>query len=166
MGHNSTVYDEMLHVPLIIRLGDSIPEYVDTDALVTLADVVPTVLGRVGIQTPDALVGSDLFASNTFALERSLVARTSGQRPWFGYRTTAWKMIANDQDLRNWKVYDLEADPEETENLASESFDTALCLAALLRDGMTESRLQLTGGEVSELSSEDEKALRALGYVR
>ena len=166
MGHNSTVYDEMLHVPLIIRLGDSIPEYVDTNALVTLADVVPTVLGRVGIQIPDALVGSDLFASNTFALERSLVARTAGKRPWFAYRTTAWKMIANDQDLRNWKVYNLEADPEETENLASESLDTALCLAALLRDGMTESRLQLAGGEVSELSSEDEKALRSLGYIR
>ena len=75
-------------------------------------------------------------------------------------------MIANDQDLRNWKVYNLEADPEETENLASESLDTALCLAALLRDGMTESRLQLAGGEVSELSSEDEKALRSLGYIR
>ncbi len=161
MGHNSTVYDEMLHVPLIIRLGDSVPDYVDTEALVGLADVLPTVLGRVGIQIPDALVGADLFASSTFALQRSMVARTPGRRPWFAYRTPAWKLIANDRK-RSWELYDLEADPDEMENLASKRSDTAVCLAALLRVGMTESRMQLAVGDVVDLSPEDESALRSL----
>jgi hypothetical protein len=74
-------------------------------------------------------------------------------------------LIANDRK-RSWELYDLEADPDEMENLASKRSDTAVCLAALLRVGMTESRMQLAVGDVVDLSPEDESALRSLGYLR
>ena len=50
-GHNSTLYDEMLHIPFILRLpgGQAAPR-VDTRQLVVLSDVVPTVLGWVGVE--------------------------------------------------------------------------------------------------------------------
>lgn len=167
MGHNTTVYDEMLHIPFILRLpGDVIPERVDTEALVTLADVVPTVLGYVGLEPDGPLTGADLLSPATFDVRRSLAARSSGERPAYAYRTLDWKAIATGAELRRQEVYNLRADPAETKNLASEQLDTSLCLATLLRQELSESRKALSAGEVPALSRDDMEALRSLGYVR
>ena len=167
MGHNTTVYDEMLHIPFILRLPGGVrPETVDVGGLVTLADVVPTVLGYVGLEPEGPLAGADLLAPATFGVRRSIVARSVGQRPAYAYRTLGWKAIARGSQLRRQEVYNLRADPDETRNLAFEQLDTSLCLATLLRQELSESRRALSAGEVPELSSDDMEALRSLGYVR
>ena len=167
MGHNTTVYDEMLHIPFILRLpGDVIPQTVDTEAMVTLADVVPTVLGYVGLEPDGPLTGADLLSPATFGVRRSLVARSIGERPAYAYRTLEWKIIERGDELRRQELYNLSADPAETKNLVSEQLDTSLCLATLLRQELNESRQSLAVGEVPNLSSDDVEALRSLGYVR
>ena len=157
----------MLHIPFILRLPGGVrPETVDTRGMVTLADVVPTVLGYVGLEPEGPMARADLLASATFGVRRSAVARSVGQRPAYAYRTLGWKAIARGSQLRRQEVYNLSADPGETKNLVTEQTDTSLCLATLLRHELNESRPVLSAGEVPELSSDDMDALRSLGYVR
>ena len=164
MGHNTTVYDEMLEIPFILRLpGGVVPESVDTEALVTLADVLPTVLGYVGLEPDRPLTGSDLLAPATYEVRRSVVARSVGERPAYAYRTLGWKVIARGDDLARPEVYNLTADPGETTNLVSVELDTSLCLAALLGQALREPRTAVSAGEVPGLSEEDMGTLRSLG---
>ena len=58
MGHNSTVYEEMLRVPFILRLpAGERPSRVDTEMLVSLEDIVPTLLGLAGVRPASELSG-------------------------------------------------------------------------------------------------------------
>ncbi len=58
VSHGHTLYEEMLHVPLIIRGGGLEPARVA--ARVELIDILPTILGLVGIEAPVDLPGRDL----------------------------------------------------------------------------------------------------------
>ena len=58
MDHNSTLYSEMLHVPFVLRLPPGVDaSAVDTGQLVTLADIVPTLLSAAGLKLPQAYLG-------------------------------------------------------------------------------------------------------------
>ena len=54
------VYEEALHVPLCFSSPALFPEPRRNDALVSLVDLVPTLLGLAGAQGPDDLAGRDL----------------------------------------------------------------------------------------------------------
>jgi arylsulfatase A-like enzyme len=63
-GHNTTLFDEMLHIPFILRLPPRADvEHVDTGQVVALSDVVPTILGFVGLAPAPGVNGVDLIAA-------------------------------------------------------------------------------------------------------
>ena len=165
MGHNTTVYDEMLHVPFILRLPDRQgADDVDTEALVTLADVVPTLLGQVGMKSRSALIGRDVTTVRTTDGPRHVVSRTGGNGASLAYRTPGWKAIEGPDGIH--ELYDLGTDPAERENLHLEQFETFWCMTALLQ-------WELAGGDTTslpeerqELSEDELRTLRSLGYIR
>lgn len=166
--HSSTVFDEMLHVPFILRLpGGEIPAAVDTSRPVALADGVPTLLGYLGLEPPPEAWGIDLLAAPTPATEeRYLYHRTSHRkRPLLAIRDARWKAITG-RGMRTTMLFDLEADPDERNNLAHVRPDLFSGLALRLRDYVVdrESRGPQTTEDV-ELSSEEAELLRSLGYV-
>ncbi|MFP4158055.1 MAG: sulfatase [Opitutales bacterium] len=55
----TTCYDSGLRVPLVISWPGTLPANQTTDALASLADVVPTLLGLVGLEIPDSVQGVD-----------------------------------------------------------------------------------------------------------
>ena len=167
MSHNSTVYDEMLHIPFILRLpGGVVPEQIDTRGLVSLEDVVPTLLGLAGIEPTGPLSGVDLLASSV-PRRRGVVARSDQDPPFLSYRTSRWKLITG-RGVN--ELYDLEADPAESDNIlesvASESIQTATCLQSLLEVELTRAPLGRAASEGVELSEDDVNTLRSLGYIR
>jgi arylsulfatase A-like enzyme len=117
--HGSTLFDEQVRVPLILRLPGAAPALVE--APVEVIDIAPTLLGMVGIGTPPSMRGRDL---------RALAAgREVAPRPVFSAVLTKrmalrwpFKLIA---DLRFglFELYDLERDPRERNNLARERPD-------------------------------------------
>jgi arylsulfatase len=166
--HNSTVFDEMLHVPLVVRLpgGEMRPE-VETRAPAALADVVPTVLGYLGIEPRPEVWGIDLLAPRPPGAEpRYLFHRTHyANRALLAIRDARWKAITG-QGLRRPELYDLDADPGELVNLASRRPAHFSGLALRLRDFLVdwEQRVPRSVTDV-ELSSEEVELLRSLGYV-
>ncbi len=58
LGHTVTVYQELIHVPLVVRVPGATPQQIDTS--VGLVDVLPTVLAHANIQAPDDIAGQAL----------------------------------------------------------------------------------------------------------
>jgi len=124
------LYDENLHVPLIVRLPGGELAGTRVDALTQTLDVPATLLRAAGVEPPEAMEGLDLLAlarDPSAPGHRQLYLAEGTWQVKRGVRTRRWKFIraASDTFLHNWhataprELYDLEKDPEEQTNLAN-----------------------------------------------
>ena len=163
VGHNNTVYDEMLRVPFILRLPEeAVANHVDTEQLVSLEDVVPTLLGLAGAGVADDVSGVDLLSANAPVRHRGIVARSAHSPRIVAYRTPAWTLIERYGAL---EVYDARTDPLQRNNVYLEEFGQTLCLRSLLELEVSRPEPSITERS-DELDQEALDALRSLGYVR
>ena len=129
--HGSTLYDEQLHIPLIISIPGVTPHVVDGP--VQLIDVTPTVLNLLDIPVPARMRGTDLGPW----LARP-PAPTSRLPPAFAEVEDKRMVVSGTEKLLcdlHWgfcAYYDLAADPHEQHNLAEERPDRAAAMRALL----------------------------------
>jgi arylsulfatase A-like enzyme len=159
--HTKTLYDEVLRVPLIFR-GPGIPRGGRVRSMAALIDIVPTVLGLLGIASPLGLDGVDLAAywKDDARPERLLEIQTNwinGARGKRGIRTPTRKLIVS-LETGAKEYYDLASDPAETENLYPDPGAEELGREL---DAQVE---ETVGGEV-ELDPDDIDRLKALGYL-
>ncbi len=138
VGHGHTVHEELLRVPFLMQLEGVLPAGERVRADVTLADLAPTVLDLLGIGIPAAMQGESLLPL-VAAPDDRVAARPAIAR---GYDALAEESIS----LGRWKLirgigrrpfavalYDLESDPGETRDRASERPIVAATLAQRLR---------------------------------
>jgi arylsulfatase len=124
-------------------------------------DVVPTILDYLEIPTE----GLDLpGASLRPAIEGSGEARSPVFSAWSGHRAVVdgrYKLVVRARDGRTW-LYDVLADPGETEDLSKENARVLAELRAALRERMAaEEGARAEGGEEDAM-----ERLRALGYLQ
>lgn len=155
--HGHTLYEELLHVPLMI-VGPGIPA--DTiDRPIRSFDVVPTILD-IAMAEPFPVAGEPLWE----ALGRSAPGGpqpVGAQAMRFGTEKRAVR-LGKDKLIRTlWgdELYDLEADPAELVNRANQDPATVERLAPLLP---SEGTIQVA----AEIDSETRRQLEALGYVQ
>ncbi|MEO8195714.1 MAG: sulfatase [Thermoanaerobaculia bacterium] len=176
--HGFTLYEEMLHIPFVLRLpagrgaGRTIATAVDQ------VDIAPTLLALAGGRPGPDLPGRDLRALIDDAAEPPPAFPTRVSFAWLarpGARTVsevagAWKLVRHNgpgllQEPRR-TLFDLGADPREQRNL----YDPARRPPARARwlEGALAAALAAHGGglpaEEAEIDPELEKSLRALGY--
>ena len=165
-GHNATLYDEMLHVPFILRLpGGHVPNEVRTDRLVILSDTVPTILGQVGVAANADVDGVDLMRTPHASDARVIYHRHTDGRQ-FAVHTRKWKAILAPAEGRPPMLFNLEADPAEGTNLVADAPLMFHGFAILLRGHILEARVQGLDSTQVELPESDIRALRSLGYLR
>lgn len=113
--HSKTLYEELLHVPLLARSPLFSPRTIDER--VGLIDLGPTILDLFGVETPATFNGQSLvplLAGGTRSFTRPLLAEGRLRRAF----TTPDGLKVIDDPLRKVvEVYDLVADPGETRNL-------------------------------------------------
>ncbi len=179
-GHQWTLYDEVIHVPLIVRLpGGACAGRVVTRPVETM-DIPATVLGWLGIAAPTTFQGKnrcDLIAGDPAADRSTLVFGENRRFNRKQYvRDERYKLIHTDDIGLNkrgvpvtpgYELYDLLTDPQEQRNL----FDASSAVAQrLIRELEQRKRSQVGGpaaGDAPEvtLTSEELNRLRSLGYV-
>ena len=165
-GHGHTVYEEMIHVPLIIVYPEELEAKQVRVDLVRLIDVVPTLSRLAGVRIPDAgLEGVDLFAPE----------RSQGGPGWPVYsetylspkpravRTNRYQLIFNAFNGRQ-ELYDLLTDPEQMTNLISEDPAAVEPLAEILEQ-LSAGSSRIAKPNAVRIDEATQKALRSLGYV-
>ena len=172
LGHNDTIHEEMLRVPLILRLpGGERPAGVDLTRLATLGDLMPTILGRLRRPTPVAARGVDLLKAPSAAADDRLVVLRSAheQGTIFGLRTPRFKLMARAPapwDRGSFRLFDLAADPGETIDRAAELRLLQAALSLRLERTLQEAAETATEAlPAGAISPEDEDMLRSLGYL-
>jgi arylsulfatase A-like enzyme len=185
-SHDQSVYEELLHVPLIIRFPHGKYAGRRVGGLVSLVDVMPTVLDVLG--KPE--LASDARGSSLMPLVRGEVARDeqsfyvpsmrynvmSYYRPWkqqrgdinIVVRRGDWKGIWN-VEHDTFELYDLHADAREQHNLTSQNPELVAemrrYVAAWYDTCGTGSADDTQTAEAGQLDEQTRRNLRALGYV-
>ncbi len=164
--HGFFVYDAAARIPLIVA-GPGVPARAVTDQ-VRIVDVMPTVLELVGIETPAEVQGTSLMPlARGEALD--LLAYTETYYPRYHY---GWSELTAVRDGRfkfiaapRRELYDIQADPGETQDLAGENPRMADALERGLRDLTTRSAAKAVAQAPRSVDPAVEQQLRALGYV-
>jgi arylsulfatase A-like enzyme/Flp pilus assembly protein TadD len=157
--HGIFLYRESLQVPLAIRLpgGERSGERIGDAA--GLVDVAPTLLALLGLER-DGLPGHAWLQGDAPEAGRTLYAESS-----FGLEQYGWSPLRSGlRDRLHYieaprpELYDVEADPQESQNLLPRERLPATLAAAVAEIG--EGRRS-----TAALSPEAERQLAALGYV-
>ncbi len=158
--HSHTLYDELLRVPLILKLAQSESPGVRVGTQVRSIDIAPTILAALGFEVPDEFDGLDLteLTSDPDSFELDAVSRMDRApgRDISAYRTPHWKLVRK-------SLFNLEDDPKEQWDLALsrreivEEMQLRLDETLSTRDRLEPEQVTPTDSTLDEL--------RALGYI-
>jgi arylsulfatase len=172
---HQTVYQEILHVPLLVRLPVGHPQAVERRGAVVPrpvmgADLFPSLLDFAGIEVPDYVQGQSWVPSLLGEITRWELAWSEIGTPandlvalrWGGY-----KLIGNRVTRRDPEFYDLQVDPREQFNRMGDFGDVAVHMAGLMqrqdeRNALLAKRFPAVPTQVGEAGM---GAMHALGYV-
>jgi choline-sulfatase len=184
--HGIFLYDETIHVPLVIKLPNADSENHSAskriENRVELVDVLPTILQAVGIPVPPEVQGQSLLAlmtptskpapaGNTGASEIVASDRPAYAETDYPQRSYGWSSL---RSLRTGKylyvkapkqeLYDQSTDPNAQHNLSSSSTAVTSTLAAQL-DAFRQKTSSTREAPQVALDPAAQEKLAALGYV-
>ena len=193
-GHQWTLYEEVLHIPLVIRMPEA-GSGREVKELVELLDVAPTLLELAKLSPLEASRGRSLVGlmedgaarvGDESALEDWEAGQDGKERQWvFGevdrfnskrsLRGERYKLVETRGKKVNafgvplqlgFELYDLTTDPGETRNLAGEMPELEAQLRRILEAHFAPS--PATSGASAEPSApfddDQRRQLKALGY--
>ena len=174
--HDFSLYDEVLRVPLILRMPGRISAGTVVDQQVRLADLMPTFLDLLGIDALAKAEGVSLapltageslpflpaFAESApyrrLFPEQSRIYYKGNLGKWRMVRTENWKLILIPNPKGDlYELYDLESDPGETTNLYEKLPGEVGKLLPMLEEWLARDP-----DRDSDRSAEEERALEAL----
>lgn len=167
--HSVSLHEEQIRIPLIVALPWH-PEAARVDELVSLLDVVPTLVPLAGQAIPERSRGRSLFRATPWYEPAVAVGETTrhAHASWY-LREGPWKLRASADGAR---LFHLPSDPAEERDLAAEKPVTAAYLEGMLWDRAPRYRQAgavvphpVLDGLDAQQRRELEDALRSLGYI-
>ncbi len=167
--HAYLIYDSTMRVPLILHNPAlfGVPQVIE-DRVVSLADILPTVLDLLGIPAPGPLDGRHLLAS-PLDPDRAIYIETMASRLNNGWASLHGLRRLHDKYIQapRPEYFDLRADPGELNNLAAaapaEMAELEVRLAARMAHAPP---FEQVAAQANALVPEDIQRLATLGYVR
>lgn len=169
IGHTNSLYQEQIHVPLIIKpAGQNKPQVVEE--YVGLINLMPTIVERVGLSIP----GQYRYEGETIELSGEpqptgsvIISETSRRAHLQSLIWGAWKLI---YDVKNdtRELYNLTDDPAESNNVAMENEQILAEMETVLQkwnDHIRTDALETTQRRPI-FTEEQKERLRSLGYIR
>ena len=166
--HGILLYDETIHVPLLLRLSGAKPVAKRIAAKVRLVDIAPTLLEIAGVSVPSQMQGESLLriARASSPADQPVYSHSDLPQRAFGWSALESWRAGKYLYIRAPKpeLYDLAADPAAAHNLAQSSRATLDTLAAQLQTFDRHFTGEL-GKSGAELSTSEMQKLASLGYV-
>lgn len=171
VGHKGTLYDEqlritlLLHYPPLVRAGR-------ISNLVRQIDVMPTLLDVLQLSPPYPLDGTSFLPLLEGQREKPLDYVVGTIYKSYYVRSRKWKWI-DSPNFDSRRLFDLESDPDETENRCSDLPELCSRPDKVLADyvqGRASERMEISSTGQSrpvegEVSDETVRQLKALGYL-
>jgi len=166
--HGRTQYQEVLHVPLIMR-GPGVPAGVRVATPVSLVDLAPTLLATLGVPSPPGLDGIDLsplWKRGVERLDLRLLYSEADHHNAIPDATRAvrqgrFKLVV-DRSTGSYVLYDLERDGDELHDVASERPEVARLLLERLERRMGR---HVEAPPAAPMDRRETERLRSLGYL-
>lgn len=120
------MHEPSIRVPLMLRYPKRIPARTVRDEMVLDTDLAPTFLDLAGIPIPAHMQGKSVLPlakapdpsfRKEWYYEYFEWPNPEAVRPCRGIRTEQYKLIHYVMEPQEFEIYDLRADPEETQNL-------------------------------------------------
>jgi len=171
-GHGRTMYEETIHVPLIIKPPAGAARVKETEHLCGLIDVLPTILDYAGIQTTGTAGRSLRPAIEGRPIEPvGIISSASDSSTTYPYlnalRTPEYTLIGDMRDSAPAvELYLREADRNETENVAVEKPDEAKRLQEELNVNLSDAISNSFEKDIYDVSEERMRVLKDLGYLQ
>jgi choline-sulfatase len=163
--HGVFLYDETIHVPLLLKLPQNQNAGKHVQGRVGLVDIAPTVLEVAGVPVPPQMQGQSLLRQAKAVGDRPAYSRSDLPQRAFGWSPLESWRAGKYLYVRAPKpeLYDLSSDPAAKKNLAQSSKATLDTIAAQLN--AFDSHFGAQGTRSSELTSTEMQKLASLGYV-
>ena len=181
-GHQWTLYDEIIRVPLIFRLPGAVRAGAVVESPVELIDVPTTILDFLQVPRPPSFQGRtlrSLIQGDPLDDGKGIVfAETRRFNMKQSLRGERFKLIHTDDTgvnrrgvpvVAGYELFDLQQDPLEQNNI----YDESLPIAKLLASRLSEQRRSMPGlpdqgrqGPEVQLSNDELERLRSLGYIQ
>ena len=170
IGHAKTVYEELSHVPLIIRMPDAAPRVVD--APVETVDILPTCAALMGLAPRPAWQGRNI-ASDLDGLDVRRPMFTSTQASIPGSKVDLESVTVEadkaivDRKTRTTRFYNLRSDPgEQSASETSPEADALLAAIAAHRQSLEAHSYFGKASATTTVDPETEDAIKSIGYGR
>jgi arylsulfatase A-like enzyme len=168
--HGVFLYDETIHVPLLIKLPKNRDAGKAVDTRVGLVDIAPTLLSVAGLKVPAKMQGQSLVpmiaqSGKDLDIDRIAYAETDYPHRAFGW--SALRAIRKGRYLYirspDVELYDQSGDAGAVRNLAMTNKAVAETMAAQLQEFRNKTSQTLV--ELAKPDPEQIQKLQALGYV-
>ncbi|MCK5557109.1 MAG: sulfatase, partial [Candidatus Hydrogenedentes bacterium] len=164
IGHGPTLYEEVIRVPLIMWQKRFERPGTTVDSYVSLVDIVPTVLNVCGIESSGTLRGKPLLPLEDRVSSDTVWAEVDEEKLFYAHKRALiwnnWKMITS---TRRHELYDIVADPRETNNLYRAKKELAKELLSRMDD--FSQKLERRMAPVLKIDARKLRELESLGYV-
>ncbi|MBD3233063.1 MAG: sulfatase-like hydrolase/transferase [candidate division Zixibacteria bacterium] len=190
--HGQTMYDEVLHIPLIIK-GPRIKQSGGTDsALVAQIDIAPTILDLLDIAIPRSWLGESFISRDTskcFVLSQAINGSVKVRQKQYvleSIMTRRYKLIEIEDGHQHFEdniirgvpidprgvfpprnMFDRIEDPDEMNNLYGDPQYDSVIEELMVIDSLTDNIIEKSAIAVEqrELDSELIEKLKAIGYI-
>lgn len=174
--HGLTLYQELIHVPLIIKINrnraDELVPGVRLDNARQI-DIAPTLLGLTRTPAPDSMqLGRNLFA---YGENNERDIKVFSEEDHEGnvirsYIDGPWKLIranqGNPRGLAPTELYQLDIDPGELDDLSPEETEVLHRMQESLAVAESEARTGEVVRQEKEISDDELQKMRELGYIQ
>jgi arylsulfatase A-like enzyme len=175
-AHSHTLYDELLKVPLILRLPGVLPEGKAIATQVQSIDILPTILDITGVRWKKPnFQGKSLWpliqAKKKIRWEEAAFSErlASDGNHWRSFRTPSCKYIfrtAKKRGKTEHFYFDLDQDPSEKKSLELDALLTQKMFGKIEFLLEAEKKNAVLQGKKQKLDEKTLETLRALGYIR
>ncbi|MCP4679041.1 MAG: sulfatase-like hydrolase/transferase [Deltaproteobacteria bacterium] len=168
LGHRHSVYQELIHIPLIIRLPGKKAAGTVIDTPVSIIDILPTLLDLLDLPIPEHLSGVSLkpliegekIPARPFYCE--VKNRVGETRCLVEF---PWKVIYHFYN-KVTELYNLETDPKEKVDLSAEEPGRADAMRQRLIDWTENTKPRWRATKLKPLSRQELRQLRQMGYIQ
>jgi len=163
LGHSNNLYQETIHIPLIVKLPHSTKEGT-VEKLTNLVDIMPTILHVLDISPPNQTLGTSVWEKKRKDYNFSELGK-SKNHIIKTILTSEWKYIHNYNDETE-QLYNIKSDPLELSNLADKKTKQRNHLNEQLSNWVSHSRKYYTKRQPFHPSPKEKEKLKSLGYIQ